>query len=302
MINVATVHYLNPKWIDPQLRYLEANIDSPYRVFASLEGIDDPVLRSRFFAVSDVEGKHAEKLNSLAELITSQSEPDDVLLFVDGDAFPIRPLVPWIEKTLASYPLAAVRRDENLGDLQPHPCFCVTTVGFWSAIGGDWGRGTWTNSSGAEVTDVGGILLERLRAKGTDWYPLLRTNSKNPHPLWYAVYDRKIYHHGAGFRQKQSRIDYEIWPNRNLPPRTASDAPGLGAGIRKLLRQPSTITRLRPKHVALVREATSNTIAQRRRQGLWKRRLRYMEKTERQSNKMFDRLSRDPYFYRQLEG
>ena len=32
------------------------------------------------------------------------------------------------------------------GDPQPHPCFCVTTVGFWQDIGGDSDEGPqWQN-------------------------------------------------------------------------------------------------------------------------------------------------------------
>ena len=122
-------------------------------------------------------------------------------MFIDGDAFPIAPIGPFLRDKLERYPLVAVRRDENNGDPQPHPSFCVTTAGFWRGLPGDWRRGhTWTNPQGKQVTDVGGNLLGLLEDAGIEWYPMLRTNKVNPHPLQFGVYEDLVYHHGGGFR------------------------------------------------------------------------------------------------------
>jgi hypothetical protein len=137
-----------------------------------------------------------------------EAHADDRLVFLDGDAFPIAALTPWLGETLARRPLAAVRRDENLGEQQPHPCFCATTVRFWNETGGDWSPGyTWRTSVGSVVSDVGGNLLGELRRRKIDWEPLLRTNARNLHPLWFGVYGGLVYHHGAGFRERLSRVD-----------------------------------------------------------------------------------------------
>src|ERR1700722_1894026 len=166
VINTAPAHWQSAKWIDPQLHYLDRSIDVPYRVFASLNGIDDPTLWSRFHFASDLEGTHASKLNDLASIIAEDSSPSDILIFLDGDAFPIAPITPWVEDMLGTVPLAAVRRDENLGDCQPHPSFCATTSGFWKEIEGDWRPGgKWINTAGREVADVGGNLLYNLRQR-----------------------------------------------------------------------------------------------------------------------------------------
>ena len=150
MINIATVHWQTAKWIDAQLHYVaRACGDTPYRVFASLNGIDDEQIWARFHFAADLDGNHGSKLNQLASIIAEDASPTDVLIFLDGDAFPIRSLTPWVEESLESYPLIAVRRDENLGDCQPHPLFCATTVGFWQRIEGDWRPGgTWINTAG----------------------------------------------------------------------------------------------------------------------------------------------------------
>jgi hypothetical protein len=232
VIRIATVHWRDPRWIDVQLRYLERHLPQPYLVYADLEGIGGEHA-GRFHHVSDLAAtksfengifSHTEKLNALAETIAAEADPGEVLLFLDGDAFPIAPVGPFLEEKLARYPLAAVRRDENLDDVQPHPAFAATTVGFWQEIGGDWNPGyTWRNAAGKEVTDAGGNLLGILREREIDWYPLLRTNRRNLRPLWFAVYDDLVYHHGAGFRGGLCRRDREAIgrvpePPPDLPP------------------------------------------------------------------------------------
>ena len=91
-------------------------------------------------------------------------------MFLDGDAFPIADPIGLIEDGLAKAPLVAVRRAENVGDPQPHPCFCVTTVGTWRRLPGDWSGGyTWPGHQGKLVTDVGGNLLRALELAELDW-------------------------------------------------------------------------------------------------------------------------------------
>ncbi len=57
------------------------------------------------------------------------------------------------------------------------------------------------------MTDVGGNLLKILNDGGYQWYPLLRSNTTNLHPLWFGIYADIVYHHGAGFRDPECRID-----------------------------------------------------------------------------------------------
>jgi hypothetical protein len=239
VIRVATVHWRDPRWIDVQLRYLERHLPPPHLVYADLEGIDGVAHGAKFHHVADLAAtrsfenpifSHTEKLNALAETIAAEAAPDDVLLFLDGDAFPIARVRPFLEEKLARYPLAAVRRDENLDDEQPHPAFCATTVGFWQEIGGDWNPGyMWRNAAGKEVTDAGGNLLGILRERGVEWYPLLRTNRRNLRPLWFAVYDDLVYHHGAGFRGGLCRRDREAIGRVTEPP----PDPPAGASARE---------------------------------------------------------------------
>jgi hypothetical protein len=202
MIHIATVHWRYDRWIDIQLRYFEGNIHEPYRVYAWLDA-DMRDQASKFFYSTDVPIKqHEVKLTLLGDLVAHAAEPDEMIVFIDGDAFPIAPIVPFLREKLESYPLVAVRRDENNGDPQPHPLFCAMRASLWLELPGDWRRGhTWQDAEGREVTDVGGNMLGLLEERGIQWYPMLRTNKINPHPLQFGVYEDLVYHHGGGFRR-----------------------------------------------------------------------------------------------------
>jgi hypothetical protein len=137
----------------------------------------------------------------MAMEISQEAADDDLLMFLDGDAFPIADPMPLIRDGLAKAPLIAVRRAENVDEPQPHPCFCVTTVKTWRELHGDWTSGpTWVGARGKLGGDVGGNLLRRLELTQTPWVEVLRSNRKNPDPLYFGIYGDVVYHHGAGFR------------------------------------------------------------------------------------------------------
>ena len=198
LLHIATVHWHDERWIEPQLRFIRKNLPE-HRIWASLNGIDIEKWRGEFHFAEDLKGKHHHKLNALAEMILEVAAEEDLLLFVDSDAFPIAGVGP---ELLAGFPLVAVRRDENAGQPMPHPCFCLTTVGFWREIKGDWGFGDlhWTTPSGDRLTDVGANLLGQLIERGIEWRPLLRSNTVDLDPLWFGIYGDVVYHHGAGSR------------------------------------------------------------------------------------------------------
>jgi hypothetical protein len=200
VLHIATVHYQSPRWIDIQSRYLRENISVPYQTWTSIEAIDRSYA-DRFDHVLEQRGAHAGKLNQLALEICHVAAEDDLIMFLDGDAFPISDPMPLIGESLAKAPLVAVRRAENLEEPQPHPCFCVTTVGSWRRVRGDWSLGyPWRSAAGRIISDVGGNLLRALELSNTPWIPVLRTNETDVHPVFFAIYGDIIYHHGAGFR------------------------------------------------------------------------------------------------------
>lgn len=224
MIHYVTVHFQSERWIDIQLRQIARHTRGDHKVWACLDGIG-AYNASRFDVVYELEGDHSAKLNTMAKHVGETASASDLLVFMDGDAFPIRDFVARITALLPTHPLVAVQRRENLGDVQPHPCFCVTTVGFWDDIGGDWTRGgrPWFNTAGRQRHEPGGKVLERLEDLNVTWYPLLRTNKRDLHPVYFGVYGDVVYHHGSSFRRPITSVDRQIagafrWPRGVMAP------------------------------------------------------------------------------------
>lgn len=209
MIFIATVHWRNDKWIDIQKYYLGKYISSDYQIYAYLDESLEHFKEEYHFALCDPTESHEEKLNVLADNICQDSKDDnDIIIFIDGDAFPINSIDVYIQGKINEHPLLAVRRTEENGEKQPHPCFCITTVGFWKKIKGDWSRGyEWKNNDGSSITDVGGNLLGILKEHNIDWLPLERSNRYDHHPVLFAIYNDIVYHHGAGFRYPDLRVN-----------------------------------------------------------------------------------------------
>lgn len=215
MIHIITIHWEDECWVDIQLRYLQQHIQEPYKIYAFLCGLNDAHKAKYFYASTAMVRGHAIKLNLLTDMVMLHAtDPDDLLMVIDGDAFPIGTVMPFVREKLRTYPLIAIQRKENYGDRQPHPSFCVTTLKFWKEIGGDWRDGYyWQNTEQERVTDVGGRLLGLLETQQIPWYPMLRSNKRELHPLWFGLYEDLIYHHGAGFRAPFARFD--VYANMN---------------------------------------------------------------------------------------
>ncbi len=268
MIYVATVHVASPRWIDLQLAFLRRNVGEPFKVYANLQDVPDGHAH-KFDKVFTILGDHPGKLNLLAGEIATDAGPDDIMIFLDGDAFPITDPLPTLRAGLERSALVAVRRDENVTDRQPHPSFCAIRVREWDRLHGDWSPGySWETAGGKRTTDVGGNLLRALERAGDEWTPLLRSNRVNLHPLWFGVYGGIVYHHGAGFRWAVGRVDLVNPPRLTT---RAKHVPGLGRLLRRRNR-----ARAQRFHARTAADA------------------------ERLSDDVYQRIQRDPEFYREL--
>jgi hypothetical protein len=279
MINVITVHWRDDRWVDIQLEYLRRHICAPFRIYAFLNSLPADHRAKYYYSSTEDIQSHAIKLNLLADMVALHStDQSDWLVFLDGDAFPIGDVVPYAQAKLKDYPLLAIQRRENGGDIQPHPSFCLTTVGFWKEIAGDWKEGfEWQNRSGQWVTDPGGNLLRILNDNGIPWHPMLRSNRVDLHPVWFGIYDDLIYHHGAGFRRPIARIDQ--WHAKNemaeLPLHHRLYHRFYSALPQRLMRS------LKEPYNPIMRRAEQNTAL---------------------SKQVFQLITTDPDFYRSFQG
>ena len=94
-----------------------------------------------------------------------------------------------------------------------------------------------------------GNLLRQLEEHNIDWLPLLRSNTRNPDPLWFGVYGHRIYHHGAGFRDRDSRLTYHARDEsrRQMPARRGGRS--LEGWVIQVAHRPDLLLRVRPRHL-----------------------------------------------------
>ena len=154
---------------------------------------------------------HAKKLDLLAQAILKEASDSDYILFLDGDAFPIADLIPYMESKLMQCPLAAFSwRVPERG--MPHPAFCFTTVGFWRRHALEWKlrpyAGQWAAKRKRHYeVDTGGSVGYKLKKSGINWahIPYCATEKQRQRktcPGLFTVLDNIVYHHGAGFRTR----------------------------------------------------------------------------------------------------
>lgn len=210
-IFVCTVHVGSERfWSLVQPQFVRRHLPGATLVAA----IDDEIGGEPDFDHMEVmEGEHKDKLDNLGRCIVDRmaSADDDILVFLDGDAFPVRALMPFIVDALQTVPLAAICREEMPGEDFPHPSFCVTTVRFWKELGGTW---QLSPDPAAQRNDLGCRLRDLLRERDIEWRRLLRSNVFNPHPVLFGLYGGLIYHHGAGFRRPVTAMDRKLWRKR----------------------------------------------------------------------------------------
>jgi hypothetical protein len=251
VLHIATSHYMSARWIEIQTSYLREHISVPYHTWASLALID-PAYGVHFDRVIAQKGPLAGKLNHLAVEISREAADEDLLMFLDADAFPIADPMQVITDALSRAPLLAVRRAENGNDPQPHPSFCVATVASWRRLAGDWSDGyPWLAADGRQVSDVGGNLLRRLELTGTPWVPLSRSNPRRLDPLLFAIYAGVIYHHGAGAGEL-SRAHRELAPD----PIAMPDVPVLRSLAGRVNRERSRLWERRTRNRLLRQSET----------------------------------------------
>ena len=52
-----------------------------------------------------------------------------------------------------------------------------------------------------------GGVIEWMKKNKYDYYPIVRSNKTNLHPLYFGIYENLIYHHWAGSRRMITRAD-----------------------------------------------------------------------------------------------
>jgi len=211
MIYVVTVHWKDACWLGAQIKRLKKHMGEEYKLFGNCPGLEPEWCEAFDWCAyedqkADTTDTNPANLNFVTREVLKVADDEDLLVFLDGDCFPIvNNFGQRCRDLLKNHPLAAVRRLENLGDMAPHPSFCVTTVGTWRLIKGNWKISNWRTWDGLPMRDVGSFLGMQLCANELEWKPIHRTNNVDLDPVYFALYGGIVYHHGAGYCMRNHR-------------------------------------------------------------------------------------------------
>lgn len=217
MIHIIVVHFKTSEWIDLQLKQIKKHF-SNYKIWTYCDGFNILPHQNKFhFCQNSITESnklgyidHILKLNSLTDIVLKDLDTNnnDLLIWLDSDAFPINNANDYISKKMLKYPFIAVNRPENDGDVIPHPSFTCTSVSFWKKYKLTWdgipGESGGLNKKG--LHDPGGKLYQDLLENDIEWYRMRRTKSLTKHEVFFTIYDDFIYHHGAGSRGPRNKI------------------------------------------------------------------------------------------------
>jgi hypothetical protein len=74
-----TVHWQDDQWVDVQLKYLQNNIQEPFKAYAYLNDLPRDHRSKFFYSSTEPIDSHAVKLNLLAEIASYNADgPDDL--------------------------------------------------------------------------------------------------------------------------------------------------------------------------------------------------------------------------------
>jgi len=244
MIYYITMHHNTDAFVQLQAYHTDVFTDEDYKVYCGLSGIKStadatrppfstgapPFEHYELIDITDVENQHTFRMNYLFNLMQEREtfSPDDLLVFMDGDAFPIAYWPATIRSLLETHEVVAVERREDIEPLMedkykpyPHPLFFATKVKFWQENELKWElkfHPDWeTDHTVINPCPCGGPLLkEWLDTNNYTVAPLLRSNVFNIHPLYFGVYGDLIYHHGAASGVGMVYGSSDIWTRPEL--------------------------------------------------------------------------------------
>ena len=205
MLHILTIHFKD-RWVDIQRKNLKKYINEPYKIYTRL-GENFEQHKGKFDGAIEGQGHWTASMKLLLNFIKENAQPEDKVLLLDSDAFPIAPITDFLDTKLKTYPFIACQEPQHEWDTTykiPHPMFMLfkakhilqEDLGYYlSNIIQDKNNNWW------------GGVIKWMEKNNYDYYPITRSNKINLHPLYFGVYENLIYHHWAGSRTMITRQD-----------------------------------------------------------------------------------------------
>lgn len=217
-IHIITIHHNSQHWLDLQLSKINKHFTN-HKIWTMYNKMDmrkhinkfDHCERGcvrnkgiNFDGIPRRSWNHWTKLNNLTNMVVNDenTKSDDILIWLDCDAFPVADVNDFIESKLNEFEFFAINRKEHNNSVIPHPSFAGCKVEFWKKHNLSW-EGIPHAPFGIQTHDTGGKIYNILQSNNIDWYKLNLSHTLTPHQYYFVIYDSLIYHHGAGTRRRR---------------------------------------------------------------------------------------------------
>ena len=197
----------NQHWYYLQKKFIKKNTTIPFDFKIISNNVDEDSFNLDDVAIFNSGNiGHPKGLRQAINYMNNSKGYTEFLL-LDSDCFPVR--TGWhniLNNQMISHNknIVAPIRFENL-DLFPHPCVVYFNKKGLENPGLNFDYAKVKNLMGDEIEEVGGNMQKIIQ----DVFPLLRTNKVNMHHVAAGIYHHLFYHHGAGSRGFQFRVQKE---------------------------------------------------------------------------------------------
>ena len=206
MIYLMTTSFKQSVWIDTQMRHLQKySKEEDYKVILGTYKWEPNIILNlpknyTRINMDNLPNEHYLQMMYLYDgVVRGMAQDDDIIAFIDGDAFPI--CADWTEKLtkyLDEYDGACIYRYEDMGyqDVLSHwPVPHLSFSAFKKKIKDKYDL-RWELSG----DNFGHTLVNKIRDNKLKIKELKRTNVYNAHNVMFGIYDDMIYHNGSGTR------------------------------------------------------------------------------------------------------
>lgn len=197
----------NCYWYGLQKHFISKNTNVPYDFKVVTNKVDSELFDDNSIVISNPENiGHPAAIKQIINYMRASNEYENYML-IDSDCFPVR--AGWhniLTKQMLQLDkdIAAPVRFENL-DLFPHPCAVYMNERGLNNPKLNFDYAKVRNLMGDEIDEVGGNMLQIINSV----MPLTRTNRVNLHHVAAGIYHHLFYHHGAGSRGFQFRVQHD---------------------------------------------------------------------------------------------
>jgi hypothetical protein len=219
MIHIVTLHFGTQAWFDIQKRYITKYTTGDYKVWIGTyrneipEDFDLPdnwqhMDLDKDYPSDGINEHYAQTEFMYSNYLRDEMKDDDVLIFIDSDAFPVTDK--WTQKIQNLFEsgsedgpcdVLGIAQPENKGiaatdDYDPYPdlCFFATTKKVWEDNNLEWGLFL------PKHQNPGFGMLDRIKAADLALMYIQRTNSFEANSVMFGVYGDMIYHQHCGSR------------------------------------------------------------------------------------------------------